>query len=96
MSKVRIVYNRLLQGWYVIRGPHQTPISGRFDSKADAQAYLDRHKPQSMQAQVKLRFENEGHQAFMFGTPLDSNPYKFRSAAWACWRNGWLFHQDVR
>lgn len=37
----RIVHNRILGGWYVVRGPHQTPISGRFDSKADAQASLD-------------------------------------------------------
>jgi hypothetical protein len=36
----RIVYNRLLGGWYVVVGPHQTPLSGRFDSKAAAQAWL--------------------------------------------------------
>ena len=28
MSKVRIVHNKLLGGWYVVRGPHQTPLSG--------------------------------------------------------------------
>lgn len=39
---IRIVYNKLLQGWYVVRGPHQSPLSGRFDSKAEAQAWLDR------------------------------------------------------
>lgn len=37
---VRIVYNRLLGGWYVVRGPHQTPLNGRFDSRAEAQAWL--------------------------------------------------------
>jgi len=37
---VRIVYNKLLGGWFIVRGPHQTPISGRFDSKAEAQAHL--------------------------------------------------------
>ena len=41
---VKIVYNKLLGGWYVVRGPHQTPISGRFNSKAEAQAYLDSKK----------------------------------------------------
>lgn len=38
---IRIVHNRLLGGWYVVRGPHQTPLNGRFDSKAEAQAWLD-------------------------------------------------------
>lgn len=39
-SGVRIVHNKLLGGWYVVRGPHQTPLNGRFDSKAEAQAWL--------------------------------------------------------
>lgn len=38
----RIVFNRILGGWFVVRGPHQTPLSGRFQSKADALAYLKR------------------------------------------------------
>jgi hypothetical protein len=41
-AAVRIVFNRLLGGWYVVRGPHQTPLAGRFDSKADAEAWLKR------------------------------------------------------
>jgi len=40
----RIVHNRLLGGWYVVTGPHQTPISGRFDSKAEAQEWLNRKR----------------------------------------------------
>lgn len=39
---IRIVHNRLLGGWYIVRGSQQTPISGRFDSKAEAQAWLNR------------------------------------------------------
>ncbi len=39
-TNVKIVFNRLLNGWYVVRGPHQTPISGRFTTKADAQWWL--------------------------------------------------------
>lgn len=42
---VRIVHNRLLGGWYVVRGPHQTPLNGRFNSKAEAQAWLMRGNP---------------------------------------------------
>lgn len=47
---VKIVYNRLLGGWYVVRGPHQAPLGGRFDSKAEAKAWLadrkaERDKP---------------------------------------------------
>ncbi len=37
---VRIIYNKLLGGWYVVRGPHQTPLNGRFNSKAEARAWL--------------------------------------------------------
>ncbi len=40
--KVRIVYNRLLDGWFIVRGPHQTPIGGRFESYAAAKAHLAR------------------------------------------------------
>jgi hypothetical protein len=39
-NTVRIVFVRLLGGWFVVRGPHQTPLAGRFDTKAEAQAYL--------------------------------------------------------
>lgn len=41
---VRVVFNRLLGGWFVVRGPHQTPLSGRFASKAEALAYLNRKR----------------------------------------------------
>lgn len=43
-SGVRIVYNKLLGGWYIVRGPHQTPLGGRFNSKEEAQAHLMRHR----------------------------------------------------
>jgi hypothetical protein len=39
---IRIVFNKLLGGWYVVRGPHQAPISGRFDTKAAAAESLRR------------------------------------------------------
>jgi hypothetical protein len=39
---MKIVHNRLLGGWFIVRGAHDTPIGGRFDSKAQAQAYLRR------------------------------------------------------
>lgn len=41
---VKIVHNRILGGWYIVRGPHQTPISGRFDSRAEALAHLNRNR----------------------------------------------------
>ncbi len=40
----KVIYNRLLQGWYVVRGPHQTPYAGRFDTKAEAVAWLNRKR----------------------------------------------------
>lgn len=39
---IRIVFNKLLRGWYVVRGPHQAPLSGKFASRAEARAWLDR------------------------------------------------------
>jgi hypothetical protein len=42
---MKIVYNRMLGGWYIVRGAHQTPISGRFDSREAAQAHLRRRTP---------------------------------------------------
>jgi hypothetical protein len=40
MPGVRIVHNRILGGWYIVRGPHDTPISGRFESREEAIRYL--------------------------------------------------------
>jgi len=41
--RTRIIYNKLLGGWFIVRGPHQTPIGGRFETRAAA---LDRlHNP---------------------------------------------------
>jgi hypothetical protein len=44
-SGIRIVYNKLLGGWYVVRGPHQTPLNGRFNSKYEAEEWLRRKNP---------------------------------------------------
>lgn len=38
---VRIVQNKLLGGWFVVRGSSDTPLSGKFPSKEAAQAWLD-------------------------------------------------------
>ena len=37
---VKIVYNKILGGWYVVKGPHHFPISTRFVSKGEAQLWL--------------------------------------------------------
>jgi hypothetical protein len=37
--KIRIVYNRLLGAWFVVRGPHQTPIGGPHPTQAAALAW---------------------------------------------------------
>ena len=36
----KIIHSRLLGGWYVVRGAHHTPLSGRFDSKAEAHTFI--------------------------------------------------------
>jgi len=38
----RIVFNRLLGGWYIVTGPYDVPISGRFATKREAQLKLSR------------------------------------------------------
>ena len=42
---MKIVYNALLGGWFIVRGAHQRPISGRFDSQEAARAHLRRRNP---------------------------------------------------
>jgi hypothetical protein len=37
---IRIVYNCLLGGWFVVRGPHQTPLGGRYNGREAAEASL--------------------------------------------------------
>jgi len=43
-TEIRIVHNRLLGGWFIVRGAHQTPLGGRFATKAEAEAQLNRRK----------------------------------------------------
>jgi hypothetical protein len=38
----KIVYNQLLNGWFIVKGKHHTPIGGRFNTRADALAHLNR------------------------------------------------------
>ena len=42
---MKIVFNKLLGGWYIVRGRHQTPISGKFASKQEALAFLRARNP---------------------------------------------------
>jgi hypothetical protein len=42
---VRIIYHRLLGGWYIVTGPYDVPISGRFTTKKEAQLKLSKPKP---------------------------------------------------
>lgn len=37
---VKVVYNKLLGGWYIVRGPSQTPLSGRFNTEEEARQHL--------------------------------------------------------
>jgi hypothetical protein len=36
----KVIFNRLLQGWFIVRGPHHTPIGGRYPTRAAALARL--------------------------------------------------------
>ena len=44
---VRIVHNKVLGGWYVVTGPHDSPLNGKFESRAEAQAWLNRKREQN-------------------------------------------------
>jgi len=40
---MKVIFNSLLAGWFIVS--HQTPISGRFDSKEAALAHLRKRNP---------------------------------------------------
>ena len=42
---MKVVYNGILGGWFIVRGAHQTPISGRFETKEAALAHLRKRNP---------------------------------------------------
>ena len=39
---MKVIYNGLLGAWYIVRGAHQAPISGRFETREAAVAHLRR------------------------------------------------------
>jgi hypothetical protein len=41
---IKIVHNRLLAGWFVVRGPHHFPLAGAFATRAEAQLWLHRKR----------------------------------------------------
>jgi hypothetical protein len=42
---MKVIYNSVLAGWFIVRGAHQTPISGRFETKEAALAHLRKRNP---------------------------------------------------
>ena len=75
---VRIVYNRLLGGWYIVRGPHQTPIGGRFESKEEAQEWLS--TPPSERGKKKNPFGSAYEVASSKGYPyIDTDAVYMKS-----------------
>jgi hypothetical protein len=40
----KIIFNRLLNGWFIVRGKHQTPIGGRFETKQAAIDHLNKKR----------------------------------------------------
>lgn len=41
---IKIAHNALLGGWFIVRGRHQAPLAGRFESRSAALAYLAARK----------------------------------------------------
>jgi hypothetical protein len=42
---MKVIYNSILSGWFIVRGAHQTPISGRFETREAALTHLRRTRP---------------------------------------------------
>lgn len=42
---MKIIFNPLLNGWYIVRGRHQTPIGGRFETREAAVLHLRKRNP---------------------------------------------------
>jgi hypothetical protein len=40
----KIIFNRLLNGWFIVRGLQQTPIGGRFETKQAASDHLNKKR----------------------------------------------------
>lgn len=80
---MKIVHNRLLGGWFIVRGAHQTPIGGRFDSKEQAQAHLNRrHLPAKMQPTPEIlaarREQAQRNARWMPAEPDETHPAPVR------------------
>ena len=81
-SGVKIVFNKLLGGWYVVRGPHHTPIGGGFNSKEEAQDWLNnrhanRHaknpvRPLKRKREFTLQTFIEGRTYYWTGVKFDT------------------------
>jgi len=65
-GEVKTVYNKLLGGWYNVRGKHQTPLGGRFDSKEAAVKHLNRNKKPANESVVNEEFEGHIHALHKF------------------------------
>jgi len=77
MGKIKIVHNKLLGGWFVVRGPHHTPLGGRFDTRAEAKAWLDgRQKAREVTAFTKA----DGHAGRKFATLETALDYIIKGA----------------
>ena len=71
-SDVRIVHNKLLGGWYVVRGTSDTPLSGKFASKEAAQQWLIDRKNARSDGPVRekdLQNFRDIHEAMQGGEP---------------------------
>lgn len=53
MARIRIVHNVLLNGWFIVRGYHQFPLSGPFPNRNEAQEFLHYMKEKSYFCDMK-------------------------------------------
>lgn len=51
----RVVYNKLLDGYYVVRGPHQTPLGGRYETRDEAKRAMSMSPDEKRAAYAKSK-----------------------------------------
>lgn len=70
-NDVKVVQNKLLGGWFVVRGPHQTPIGGRFDSKQEALDSLSITRADKHQLKIMIDTVKNPNKGLLGGPDAD-------------------------
>lgn len=86
---MKIVFNKIIGAWFVVRGPHQAPVSGAFNSKSEASAWLASRREQAQDAS-KIEWEGDVWRVAAVGSVNDGKVYAhlFSTTRFRQQRNG--------